>query len=288
MAEHTVFGASAPPWSLAGFDNGSPITTANAFYATTTPWYVVGARLYVPAGAPFPAEVTLGLRTAAYETLVDLSAPPLVSGVADVAPGWCTARWAPFLLSPVTVAWISLEGGSVYVYGEVPGIDPVRATDLSDLYLAEAGAQPRAAYRIGGDVTTASAAHYGFCLLVTDDPDAGTVWEVSGLAPATSAAQGAVTARRAVSGAAVAVSDAVGEVTARRAVSGAAAVVSGGVGSVAARRPVSGTAAVVSAAFGSVTLAEAPDPLPIGGQLVPLTPERGLSALTPRRGLEPA
>lgn len=286
MAEHSVFGASAPPWSLAGFDNGSPITTANAFYATTTPWYVVGGGLYVPLGAPFPAQVTIGLRTAAYETLVDLSTAPLASGVADVAPGRIETRWAPVLLPPVNAAWISLEGTSSYVYGEVPNADYFQATDGSDLYLAEAGVQPRAAYRIGGDVTTSSPAHYGFTIFVTDDPDGGTVWEVSGLAPATTTASGAITARRAVSGATPVVSAATGEVTALLGVAGAAQAVSGAVGAVAARRPVSGSAAVVSSAFGSVVLADTPDPLPIRGTLTPRTPARGLTARTPRRRLE--
>lgn len=268
MAEHNVFGSDPPPWALTGFDNGSPITTANAFYATTTTWYCVGARLYVPAGAPFPGTVTLGLRTAAYETLVDLSAAPLASGVATVATGWCEARWAPVEVPPVTVMWPSLEDGSVYVYGEPPGTDPVRAVDMADLYLAEAGMQPRAAYRIGGDVTTASPAHYGFGLLVTDDPDGGgTVWEISGLAPGVSAVEGAVSAQRAVAG--------------------LVPVVSGAVGAVTARRNVAGSAAAVSTAFGSVVLADALDPLPADGVLTPRAVARTLTPTTPSRRLEP-
>ncbi|MCP2265585.1 hypothetical protein ACFQHV_00915 [Promicromonospora thailandica] len=266
MAEHSVFGSSPPPWPLSGFDNGGPIVTANAFYSTATTWWVVGGRLYVPAGAPLPEQVTLGLRTAAYETLVDLSTALVASGVADVAEGWVEARWAPVELAPVTVAWISADAVSGYVFGEPPDPGFTQASDGADLYLAESGIQGRAAYRIGSDITTRTAAHYGLDILVTDDPDAGTVHEVSGLVPASSAALGSVTARRGVDGAAAAVAGAAGAVTARRRVAGMVLATSG--------------------AFGAVTVAGALPPLPDSGTLIPLTPGRGMSDTTPRRGME--
>lgn len=287
MAEHAVFAPSGPPWTIAGHDDGTPIVTANAFYSTATTWYVVGGGVYVPAGAPFPAQVTLSLRTAAYETLVDLAAPPLASGVADAVEGWSDTRWAPFEVSPVTAMWICMEADGAYAFGTPPSTDPFQSVDGADLYLAEAGAQPRGAYRIGTDVTTPSGAHYATRILVTDDPDGGgTVWEISGLAPVVSAAAGAVTARRAVSGAAPALSAAAGAVTARRAVAGLAPVASAAVGAVGARRPIAGSAAVVSAAFGSVVLADVPDPLPTRGTLVARVPVRGLVPRAPLRTLE--
>lgn len=169
MAEHTVFGSGAPPWEPANFDNGTPIVTACAFYSTATAWYVLGARLRVPAADQLPSEVTLALRTSAYETLIDLSTPAITSGVAQVAEGWIEARWSPIQVPAVTVAWVSLEqAGDFYVYADVPHNDPVQAVDMADLYLAENGVQRRAAFREGSGSTLFSTAWYGLDLIVSD------------------------------------------------------------------------------------------------------------------------
>ncbi len=114
MAEHKVF-SGAPPWEPTAHNDGDPtIVTTVAFYSTATPLFIVGARARIPALRPdWPGTVTLAVRIAPANTLVDLSTPPAASAVATVADG--TIEAASRIDTPLNRA--TLAGGNVVVAG---------------------------------------------------------------------------------------------------------------------------------------------------------------------------
>lgn len=270
MAEHTVFGASAPAWGEpSAFNDGSPsIVTGTAFYSTTTEWFVVGGRLRIPAGATLPGTVTLALRVYPYESAPDYADSPVRTAVATVAEGWIEARWDSYALSATQVAWITAEDFGVnYLAAAVGHTDPVQASDASDLYMAEAATQWRSAFRIGAGATASSSSWYGADILVSDDVGVSVIPD--GI-PATSAVGTPVVTTQTTP-----------------APSGIASSAGTGTPTLATSVTVSPTGIARTSALGSPTTTGPGFSLPTTGTLVPLTPGRGLTALTPARGLEP-
>jgi hypothetical protein len=190
VAEHSVFGGAAPPWEpTSALDD--PVALGSSFYSLAETWFAIGARIRIPAGDSglYPATVTLELRFAATFALVDLSTAPDATATVTIADGWCTGLFGgvPLSFAPGTVAWITLAAGSTR-YPFVPvasvGLGPVQASDLSDLFLSEAGTtpgieQPRSAFRYGAGATQLSQDWYGVDLLVSDGQVAGDVTIVS-------------------------------------------------------------------------------------------------------------
>lgn len=271
MAEHSIWGSGPPPVEPTAGDDGDPIVTANAFYSTAVSWYCVGGRLRVPAASVLPAQVTLSLRTTMYGTLVDLSAPPERSVVVDVIEGWTEGRWAPLLLPvttapDVTVAWICMEGaGNTYLYAIPPTGDPIQATDGANWFFAENGdPQERAAFRYGTGSTGSSGLHFMLDAIVTDDPSNPSGGSTATITVGT---VGAGYARHSGGSAPSVAVDTVGQGF-KRASGGSAAAVS------------------VSAVGSGFNPDDIPDSLPVGGTLTPIITARGLTALTPGRGLE--
>jgi hypothetical protein len=271
VAEHSVFGASAPPWGEpSAFNDGSPsIVTGTAFYSTTTAWFVVGGRLRIPAGATLPGTVTLALRVYPYETAPDFASAPVRTAVATVAAGWIEARWDSYALPATQVAWITAEDFGVnYLFATVGSTDPVQASDASDLYMSEAATQWRSGFRIGTGATAASSGWYGADLIVSD---ASGISVSPGGIPAVSAIGTPV-------------------VTTQTTTAPLGIAPSGGTGTpaLATSVTVSPTGIARTSAVGAPTTTGPGFSLPTTGTLVPLTPGRGATALTPARGLEPS
>jgi hypothetical protein len=269
VAEHTVFGASAPPWGepSANSDGSPSIVTGTAFYSTATAWFVVGGRLRIPAGATLPGTVTLALRVYPYETAPDYADAPVRTAVATVAEGWIEARWDSYALTVGQVAWITAEDFGVnYLFAVPPSTDPVQASDASDLYMAEAGDQWRSAFRIGTGGTSVSSGWYGADLIVSDD--VGVSVTPDGI-PATSAVGTPVVTTQTTP-----------------APSGIASPAEVGTPVLATSVTVSPSGIARTTALGSPTTNGPGFNLPIKGTLVPLTPARAMVPLTPRRGLD--
>lgn len=97
-ADHTVFGAAAPPTADVGTltyytDGPSQLVSANAFYVTTDGWTCKGGRVWIPAGSAVPANLSIR----AYRTQLDQ--------YPDQAMTWDTPTQAKIIASPVAGAW---------------------------------------------------------------------------------------------------------------------------------------------------------------------------------------
>lgn len=273
MTEFSIW-TDAPPWEPTAHADGDPsIRTAVAFYATTTTWWVTGARLRAPAGSAL-GTVTLSLYVTPNESMPDLADAPVASAQVAVGDGagWYEARWpdAIELVAP-DAAWICLESeagdGYLFVSEATVGPDFIEADGGVDLYLAEA-LHPRSAFRVPPGSTTSSRAFYGVVPVVSDEPD-GPTPSGGSVAIVTVGAVGSGLARRA-GGSTAPVVVAATEHGRKRAYGGSSALVDVAAGG-AGYDP------------GNVT-----DELPTTGTLLPVITKRGMVAITHARGLEPA
>jgi hypothetical protein len=272
MTEHSIW-AAAPPWEPTAHADGDPsIRTATACYATTTTWYVPGAKLRAPADSGLGL-VTLSVYITPNGVLPDLATEPAASAQVEVGPaaGTYEARWdgpPPEVVAPNAI-WTCLESesgqGYLFVGSGTVGSDFIQADDGADLYLAEAG-HPRSALRIGSGGTGSSPAWYGAVPIVSDTPAEPTP---SGGSVATVAvdAVGAGYARHSGGSAPSVAVDAVGQGY-KRARGGSAAVLS------------------VDAVGSGYNPADVPTALPTTGTLTPIITARGMEPTTPARRLE--
>lgn len=186
MAQHTVFGSSAPPYSLTVFSDGSPsITLGNYLYpygSMATGWYCGGGRVYIPNDATlFGQQITIKMwKTPNGGSPVDLAEAPLQEvtvATPSSAAGWIEGTWEPVQIDSGDMVFIGYSFVSpreaYYMHTNSAGAGITRSVDDVDLVLAEATittlatGTSRGRFRQGSTQGT-STAWYGVDIIVTD------------------------------------------------------------------------------------------------------------------------
>jgi len=184
MAQHTVFGSSAPSYTMTAYNDGSPsITLGNYFYVyggMASGWQCVGGRVYLP-NSPHLNGRDVSIKAWHLTTsIVDLSTTPLreVTVTPGLSGGWVEVSWAPFSASAGEMVFIGYSFVSPYqtsyVHTPSPDNSFVRSLDNVDLALAEASITTlspntqRGEYRLGTGATVSSTAWYGMDIVVSD------------------------------------------------------------------------------------------------------------------------
>lgn len=177
---HSIWASNPYPYTITKYAEPSgPITVANAFYSYgTSPdvsaWRVIGARIWVPAGANLPAAATVSAWFGV-ETMV--SAVPATS---TTITNWVSGAWnevifpGPIETNSGDVVWIGYKVGTSGEYFAVPhteiGQGFITASDGSHIVLSDdnGSSQRRSQFQIDGTAATHTNPS-GYCIDVIYD-----------------------------------------------------------------------------------------------------------------------
>jgi hypothetical protein len=190
MAEHTIFGATAPPGTYTLATDGSPNIRLGATYyqygaGAGAGMQITGGRVWCPVGVTMPATVRIMLwapQGGVKDAQFNLNTTPDRSvEVATVSGGWAEARWTGMALPPNGYLWMigyEFVGGTdddkyLYTANSNLGSSAI-ASDipfaLCDLTTdAPYGPGKRSYFRIGtGSVGTSNTNFFGIDTIVSD------------------------------------------------------------------------------------------------------------------------
>lgn len=181
ISGHSVF-AATPALTFSRYNDGGTLQVATGFYtyqSDTVGWKVKGMRIYLPAGAAFPAPVNCHLYMPTLGQKPDLSSPIQTVQLATMVPGqWNSVEFAtPMTMTPGTPVWVGYQSSDgTYIHTPRPTGDPfITAADGSHVALMDDDAVyggnriTRSFYRVNGGSTTASSASapvYGVDIIV--------------------------------------------------------------------------------------------------------------------------
>lgn len=194
MAQHSVFGSSAPPYTLSVYNDGAPsITLGNYFYvygAMSSGWNCKGGRVYIPNDSNITGKQVTISAWVATTSAVDLSTAPQATGTTTTPAGggWAEVVWdTSFSISSGQYVFISYSFNSpqqvYYLHSSSPSESHIDSVDgvnlvLAEAYIAALSAQ-RGHFRIGSGSTTQNKSWYGVDIIVQDSPSSGPALPVA-------------------------------------------------------------------------------------------------------------
>ena len=176
--EHSIWGTSAYPYTVGKFNDGSPITVANAFYSYgTSPnmsaWRVVGAKLWVPAGVTVSSSVEVGAWFGFATALTTMASADRTATMTGLTAGqWNTVYFStPIETNSGDVVWIGYRfANSDYLHSLPGNPNPIAALDGSHIVLSEDS--PRGRYKMdsGTSQNANNGPGYGIDVIYDEGP----------------------------------------------------------------------------------------------------------------------